>query len=271
MRRLTTILAALALALGLAVGAPASAHADNSAVTINTKDGSSVFKFAFAIRHVMGDVVDETNSAVSYASCTDCTTTAIAIEIVLVDGSPSTFTPTNQAIAINYQCNLCNTFAAAYQFVIQGTGPMHFTADALKQMEEIRKAIRRLQDQTLSPFELQAALDPLIAQLKDVLATGLVSGPPPDGSEGDNEDSSNGDQQPPSSPGDQSQTGTGPAATATAPSGTTTGGETTTTSPAPVTTTAPTTTAPATTTEPATTGSTTTGSTTTEPATTTTP
>jgi putative peptide zinc metalloprotease protein len=247
MRRLTTILAALALALGLAVGAPASAHADNSAIAVNTKDGSSVFKFAFAIRRVMGDVVDETNSAVSYASCTDCSTTAIAIEIVLVDGSPSTFTPTNQAIAINYQCNLCNTFAAAYQFVIQGTGPMHFTHDALTTMAQIRKQIRELQDRSLSPFDLQAALDPLIAQLKDVLATGLVSGPPPD-DENDGQDASSSGEPPPAPPGSQSATTTSPAATATVPPGTTTGAETTTTEPPPTTTAGTETTTPATTT-----------------------
>jgi putative peptide zinc metalloprotease protein len=247
MRRLTTILAALALALGLAVGAPASAHADNSAIAVNTKDGSSVFKFAFAIRRVMGDVVDETNSAVSYASCTDCSTTAIAIEIVLVDGSPSTFTPTNQAIAINYQCNLCNTFAAAYQFVIQGTGPMHFTHDALTTMAQIRKQIRELQDRSLSPFDLQAALDPLIAQLKDVLAMGLVSGPPPD-DENDGQDASSSGEPPPAPPGSQSATTTSPAATATVPPGTTTGAETTTTEPPPTTTAGTETTTPATTT-----------------------
>jgi putative peptide zinc metalloprotease protein len=263
MRRLTTILAALAIALGLAVGAPASAHADNSAIAVNTKDGSSVFKFAFAIRRVMGDVVDETNSAVSYASCTDCSTTAIAIEIVLVDGSPSTFTPTNQAIAINYQCNLCNTFAAAYQFVIQGTGPMHFTHDALTTMAQIRKQIRELQDRSLSPFDLQAALDPLIAQLKDVLATGLVSGPPPD-DENDGQDASSSGEPPPAPPGSQSATTTSPAATATVPPGTTTGAETTTTTEPP-----PTTTAGTETTTPATTTGTTTTPTTDETTTTT--
>jgi putative peptide zinc metalloprotease protein len=253
MRRLTTILAALALALGLAAGAPASAHADNSAIAVNTKDGSSVFRFAFAIRHVMSDVVDETNSAVSYASCTDCSTTAIAIEIVLVAGSPSTFTPTNQAIAINYQCNLCNTFAAAYQFVIQGSGPVHFTHDALTTMARIRKQIRELQDQNLDPFQLQAALDPLIAQLKDVLATGLVSGPPQDGEDNGEDPSSSGPA--PSAPqGAQTGTSTAPEATATVPPGTTTGTDTTTT------------TAPNGTTTPATT--TTTGTTTTAPATT---
>jgi putative peptide zinc metalloprotease protein len=222
-RRLSALLAALVLALGLAVGAPGAAHADNSAIAINTKDGSSVFRFAFAVRHVMGDVVDETNSAVAYASCTDCHTTAIAIEIILVSGSPSTFTPTNQAIAINYLCNLCETFAAAYQFVLQGTGPMHFTADGNRELKDIRKAIRELRDQDLSPFELQEKLDPLIERLRKVLAEQLVPGPPGKGDEEDDgEDQSNGDETVPTHEGDHGTTTTGPTATATETTGTTT-------------------------------------------------
>lgn len=261
MRRLTTILAALAIALGLAVGAPAAAHADNTAIAINTKDGSSVFKFAFAIKHVMSPVVDETNAAVAYASCTECRTTAIAIEIVLVAGNPTTYTPTNAAVAVNYRCTLCNTFAAAYQFVVQGSGPMHFTHSAMRELKRVRKAIRALEDQNLDPFQLQAALDPLIKRIQDVLATGLVAGKWDDQEGNDGEDRSNGGPGPPSQGGDHTQTSTGPAATATLPADTTTGTETTQTTPAP-TTTGTATTTPATTTTGTTTATTATPTTT---------
>jgi putative peptide zinc metalloprotease protein len=253
-RRLSTILAALVLALGLAVGAPAAARADNTAIAINTTNGSSVFKFAFAIRHVMGSIVDETNAAVAYSSCTDCRTTAIAIEIVLVEGNPTTFTPTNIAVAVNYQCTLCNTFAAAYQFVVQGKGPMHFTRDAMRELRSVRRAIRALEDQNLDPFQLQAALDPLIKRIQDVLATGLVTGSFDNGDENDNQDRSSDGPRPPNRQGDQTQTNTGPAATATVPATTSTGTDTTQTSPAPTTTdTTPATTTTDTTTTPTTT------------------
>jgi putative peptide zinc metalloprotease protein len=262
MRRLRIILVASALAMGLAAGAPGAAKADNSAIAINTHDGSSVFRFAFAIRHVGGDVVDETNSAVAFASCTDCQTTAIAIEIVLMEGSPSTYTPINQAIAINYECQMCLTFAAAYQFVIQGTGPMHFTGAGYRDLERIAQAIRDLQKQNLSPFELRSALDPLIVNLKELLANELVAGPV-----GGPEPSQEGDQGPPPTapPGADEQVGTGPAASATETgSGGSTGtvGTTGTTSP---TTTQGT---GSTTTEPTTSAATTTGTSTTEPTTT---
>jgi putative peptide zinc metalloprotease protein len=133
MRRLTTLLLAAFVAVGLAAAKPGTAHAGdrcgdldvnpgaNCAVAVNTTDGASIFKLAFAIRHVAGDVVDQQNVAVAYSSCTDCRTVAIAIEIVLVDGSPSTVTPENVAVSLNENCSLCTSFAAAYQFVV-GTG-----------------------------------------------------------------------------------------------------------------------------------------------------
>ena len=59
-RRLLTLLLAGLLGLGLTAGAPTAASAgDNAAIVVNTKDGTTVFKVAFAIRHVMGDVAAE--------------------------------------------------------------------------------------------------------------------------------------------------------------------------------------------------------------------
>ncbi|MFN2471431.1 MAG: hypothetical protein ABR583_10705 [Gaiellaceae bacterium] len=124
MRRLAVLLAAVLALAGPALAHPAEVRVDdNAAIAINTKDGSSVFKLAFKIRKVAGDVVDETNAAVAYSSCESCRTVAIAIEIVLVTGNPSVVTPTNLAIAINENCNLCTAFAAAYQIVIGTGGP----------------------------------------------------------------------------------------------------------------------------------------------------
>jgi putative peptide zinc metalloprotease protein len=241
-RRLAALATLVVLALGLG-GAHAYADnggADNTAVAINTKDGASVFRFAFAIRHVMSDTVDSTNAAVAYSSCTSCSTTAIAIEVVLVEGDPSVFTPTNMAIAINNECNLCITFASAYQFTVQTSGPVHFTADGNKALEEIKEQIKALEDQTLTVDELRAKLDELMRELADVLANDLVAAGPPAG---------------------QDTVGNNTTTTTTTPTESTT----TTTQP---TTTVDTTTIPTdttTSTTPATTGTTTTGTTTTTP------
>jgi hypothetical protein len=182
-RRLTFFLLALLVALATAFARPDLARADedddggrsrtNAAIAINTKSGSSLFKFAFSIRQVAGDVVDHTNLAVAYSSCERCKTTAIAIQIVLVTGSPSVVTPQNLAIAVNENCTLCETFAGAYQIVLGPGGPVRFTDEGRRRLADLKRQVRRLRKEDLSPFQLKARLDGIVAELKEVLRTEL--------------------------------------------------------------------------------------------------
>src|SRR5204862_5775312 len=98
---------------------------------------------------VMGDVVDEPNGAVAYASCTDCSAIAIAFEIVLVEGNPSTVTPTNVAIAFNENCQTCVAVAEAYQFVLGTGGLVHFDPEGNRILAQIRHELHSLRKQDL--------------------------------------------------------------------------------------------------------------------------
>lgn len=174
-RRLLTIILAAGFALGLTTGAPTAAYAgDNAAIAVNTKDGTTVFKVAFAIRRVMGDVVDQTNGAVAYASCTDCAAVAVAFEIVLVEGDPSTVTPTNVAIAFNENCDTCVAVAEAYQFVLGTGGVVHFDSEGNRILSEIRRELRSLRKEDVTIDQLQAKLDDIAARIADVLSNHLV-------------------------------------------------------------------------------------------------
>ena len=174
-RRLLIILLAALFTLGLGAGAPSAAYAgDNAAIAVNTKDGTTVFKVAFAIRHVMGDVVDQTNGAVAYGSCTDCAAVAVAFEIVLVEGDPSTVTPTNVAIAFNENCDTCVAVAEAYQFVLGTGGIVHFDNEGNRILSEIRRELHSLRKEDLTIEELQAKLDDIAARIADVLQNHLV-------------------------------------------------------------------------------------------------
>jgi putative peptide zinc metalloprotease protein len=173
-RRLLTLLLAALLGLGLSVAQPGAARANNTAIAINTKDGATVFKVAFAIRQVMNGVVDQTNAAVAYASCTDCTTVAIAIEIVLVESNPEVVTPTNIAFAFNELCSLCVTVAEAYQFVLGTGGVVRFDAEGNRILAGIRQELHKLKQQQLTLAELQQRLDAIAAQIRDVLENHLV-------------------------------------------------------------------------------------------------
>jgi hypothetical protein len=252
-RRLTFFLLALLVALATGFARPDLARADeddaggrsgeNAAIAINTKSGSSLFKFAFSIRQVAGDVVDQTNAAIAYSSCERCKTTAIAIQIVLVTGSPSVVTPQNVAIALNENCTLCETFAGAYQIVLGTGGPVEFTGEGRRRIAEIKRDVRRLRKEDLSPPELKARLDTLVAELKEVLQTELRPVRRGGRDDDDDDDDKNNlderftDEDPVAEPPPTTQTTTEPTQTNTASTTTTT-----TTAPAPTDTTTTTTT-----------------------------
>ena len=174
-RRLLTLLVAALLAGGVgAARSDVASAGDNAAIAVNTKDGTTVFKVAFAIRHVMNGVVDQTNAAVAYASCTDCAAVAIAFEIVLVESNPSVVTPTNLSMAINENCTNCVAVAEAYQFVLGTGGIVHFDHEGTKILSDIKHELHSMRKEDLTLDQLQAKLDDIAARIAGVLANHLV-------------------------------------------------------------------------------------------------
>jgi putative peptide zinc metalloprotease protein len=175
MKRPVLIVLATLVALAFAGARPAPAHAqDNTAVAINLRDGAEIFRLAFKIVRVNQDVVDQTNAAVAFASCTECRTVAVAIQAVLVFSDPSVVTATNLALAYNVDCTGCETFASAYQWVFTTGGPVHFTAEGKRKIAEIRRRLRELLRSDLSIAEIQVQLGALVEEFEAVLATELV-------------------------------------------------------------------------------------------------
>lgn len=166
-------IAALVVALLVLTSGTAFAQ-DNTAVAVNTKDGSSLFTFSFNVARVMNDTVDNVNAAVAVASCTECQTTAIAIQFVFVMGDPDVFTPQNLALAMNIDCTLCDTLASAYQFVIQVDGPVRLTPEGMKRLQELRRELAALKDSGLTGPEIQARVDALAEEAAQVVSTSLV-------------------------------------------------------------------------------------------------
>lgn len=181
-RRLLLLLITLAVALGAPGGASADdgdgRDGNNIAEAVNTKDGSSLFKFAFQLRKVSGEVVDNGNAAIAYSSCKDCRTTAIAIQIVLVVGSPTTVKPENVAIAINDNCTLCQSFATAFQFVIGvKDDTVGLTKEGKRELRQIIREFRALKKDDYTLEEFHARTQALGQQLREVLNTQLQPRP----------------------------------------------------------------------------------------------
>jgi putative peptide zinc metalloprotease protein len=183
MKRTALILAAVLCGLTLAAVNPASARAqDNAAVAINTKDGTSIFRVAFKIARVNKEIVDNSNAAAAWSSCTDCQAIAAAFQIVLIFSDPDVVTPSNIALAVNWECTACVAFASAYQWVLTTDGPVHFTPEGNQLLAEVRKRLHELaQMDELTLEQLVAELEALAEIIRTVLANEMVSaGPPPE-------------------------------------------------------------------------------------------
>jgi putative peptide zinc metalloprotease protein len=179
-RWLTIIALTVGLLAGGATAAPAGAQErtgdDNVAVAVNTQDGATVFRLAFSVRKVANGVVDQTNTAVALASCTDCQTIALAFQVVLVRGDADLVTPQNVAIAYNDQCAECVTYASATQIVLGFDGNVRFTADGRRRLHALYKSLRQLEDEaaSLSLAQLNARVQAAKGELLDILSTQLV-------------------------------------------------------------------------------------------------
>lgn len=183
MKRIALVLAAVLCGLTFAAAKPSSAHAqDNAAVAINTKDGTSIFRVAFKIARVNKEIVDNSNAAAAWASCTDCEAIAVAFQIVLIFSDPDVVTPSNIALAVNWECTACLAFASAFQWVLTTEGPVHFTPEGNRLLAEVRRRLHDLAKmEELTLDQLIAELQALAAIVRDVLANELVSsGPPPE-------------------------------------------------------------------------------------------
>lgn len=171
-------LVAVAALPTVAVGATAQ---DNDAIAVNEKDGKSVFKLAFKVKRTMDSDVDANNTAIAYASCTDCRTVAAAIQVVLLMEDPESINAENTAVAINYDCTECETLAAAYQFVFGYGEPVKFTAEGNRKLADIKRRLHELKkrdDLTLQQLANEVAK--LAAETADVVAQETV----PTGTEG---------------------------------------------------------------------------------------
>jgi putative peptide zinc metalloprotease protein len=142
---------------------------DNQALVVNTEDGSVLYDVAFALVWADEDTVDTRNEAYAFASCSGCTTVAVAFQVVLVVGEADVVVPENLAGALNYACLECVTHALATQLVVSVPGPLG--EDAARELaaiwEELREFGENIEDVPLS--ELRDRLTEFEARILDVV------------------------------------------------------------------------------------------------------
>lgn len=146
---------------------------DTIAVATTEVDGARAFDFEWSLHRQRAGIVDHRNIANAAARCTDCRATAIAFQVVLVEGSPSQLTPRNQAVAINDQCTRCVVYAGARQFVRVVPEGTRITRDGLYTLVDVRRDLAALEGQDLDVAALTAAVETQESRVLQVLTEEL--------------------------------------------------------------------------------------------------
>jgi hypothetical protein len=143
-RRIATIFCALVLTLGVAgtAGADPSGGANHVVIVENTTDGETLVHAGTEVVPTASDTVTSANIAAAVnAGCVGCHSTAVAVQILIVHGSPSYFGPGNVAGAANGGCESCGAFAFARQHWIQVTGNTQLSGAAREEVAQLRQEI----------------------------------------------------------------------------------------------------------------------------------
>lgn len=166
--------AAVIVCFSLAVGAqPALAHggggADNIVQVNNQSDGQLKSRARAALAHDPGPTVANQNLALARSSCVDCRTVAVAVQVVLIEGSVTDFRPLNAAVAYNEECVRCQTFAFARQEILSPGRPVELSDEAEGRIDAIQARMRALAASDEPFAQLAADLDGLTDQLVAVV------------------------------------------------------------------------------------------------------
>ena len=161
-RRILTVVFTALMALVVAV-MPSSAGGGNNVVVVsNTMDSQTLATASTQVIPVPMDDVTSSNVAVAVnAGCVGCHSSAVAVQILIVVGSPHDFEPGNGAAAANGGCDSCGAYAYARQHWIQISGPPVLGGSARAQIGEIRQEIANV---TSSILPSDGATDPSLTR-----------------------------------------------------------------------------------------------------------
>ena len=122
---------------------PASAGGGNNVVIVaNTTDGATLASASTQVIPVPMDSVTSGNVAIAVnADCVGCHSSAVAVQILMVVGSPSYFAPGNAAAAANGGCDSCGAYAYARQHWIQTSSMPHLGGAVHQRIAELRQEI----------------------------------------------------------------------------------------------------------------------------------
>jgi hypothetical protein len=154
----------------------------NQVVIANVQsDGAWALRSGAQVAVFAGNTWTSANiAAATSTGCTGCHASAVAVQVILVTGSPNYAAPGNVATASTGGCTGCGSYAYAWQYFVFTSGPVHLSAAGQKSVTELRSEIAEVTGSILPSDgitdpdlvrdqQLDQELDSLTAQLKSVI------------------------------------------------------------------------------------------------------
>lgn len=159
MKGLLALLIAVPLTLhpspAAAVGGPS-----NIVIAVNHTDGRLAIRSNVQLAREPGPIAAPKNLALATASCADCQTIAVAIQLDFATFDAHYVAPQNAAVATNEACTHCTTVALAYQVFLQVDDPNATAAgiaDDIRSLDAELRAISTDPNITLADAEARIA------------------------------------------------------------------------------------------------------------------
>lgn len=151
-------------------GAP-NGGGNNMVQLVNKKDNDMEVRGSTQLNKIWGPNVAPLNRAYAQASCTDCQTFAVALQINLISTRATNISPRNEAVALNYKCTRCITAAVAIQYTFQVDDPHQVPPRLDKLLKDMEKEINSLKaNKGVTVTEAANRIDAVIAQFNDLAA-----------------------------------------------------------------------------------------------------
>ncbi len=147
-------------------GAQTSAY-DNSAYAANAKNWRSPFKFTYKLRNSNAPIISADNYAqADVSSCSHCSATAIAFQVVLVSKQTlAKLTAIDAALGTTNGCRTCNSLAEAFQIVYATDDASQLSLGVTYASNVTASKLRALQNSGLSTAQIQSRSTALVHNL----------------------------------------------------------------------------------------------------------
>lgn len=142
----------------------------------NHTDGTLRLRGRIQLAHAHGQADSPLNRATAYGTCVECSTFAVALQIVLVERTATISGPVNVAIALNDRCTGCVTVADAYQFIVPVDDPDQVPDNVNRLIHQLDGELRTIAHEPgITATDAEADVNAVIGQFTDLALDLYVS------------------------------------------------------------------------------------------------